>query len=106
LELDLYVAFVVLRLWEIVEHGRDNDVWTGLGTLEDDLVAAGQSEADERLYGLAERGREGHDEVHFLDALSQVLRHCRELRVDRVVYIVDPDVRDVLGTIEARKLRV
>src|SRR5437667_222616 len=101
--LDVYVEFGFLRLWEIVDHGRGHVVWTDLGTLEDDLVAAGQSEPDERLDGLAERRREGHDEVHFLDALSQVLRHCRELRVDRVVSFDDPEGRDELGTLEARQ---
>src|SRR5205814_1142427 len=98
--LDVHVELRFLRLRETVDDGRGRIIRADLRSLHHDLIAARKAETDDRLDRLPEGRREGDDEVHFLDALSDRLRHGDQLRMDRVVALHDAHGRHELGALE------
>src|SRR6266566_2599828 len=98
--LDVHVELRFLRLRETVDDGRGHIIRADLRSLHHDLIAARKAETDDRLDRLPERRGEGDDEVHFLDTLSDRLRHGDKLRMDRVVALHDAHGRHELGPLQ------
>src|SRR5438876_8524364 len=99
--LDVNVELGLLRFREGVDHGRGDVVWSDRRSFDNQRLPTREAEADEGGDRLAKFGWKRDDEVHLLDAFADRLRHRRELRVNRVVSLDDPDRGHELGALEA-----
>src|SRR3989442_7263671 len=99
--LDVHVELGLLRLREGVNHGGRDVVRADRRSLDGRRLPTRENKADEGGDRLAEFGWECDDEVHLLDAFADRLRHRRELRVNRVISLDDPDRGHELGALEA-----